>query len=99
MTLTKYCAPIRHTPLDEIDTQAVLKVLKPLWTRAPETASRLRGRIEALLNVARALGHIDDDKANPARLARELLSAAPSLRDRRLSLVPFFSEACDGAFG
>ena len=67
MTLTKYCAPIRNTPVDGIDTQAVLKVLTPLWNRAPETASRLRGRIEAVLNAARALGHIDDDKANPAR--------------------------------
>jgi integrase len=67
MTLTKYCAPIRNTSVDEIDTLAVLKVLTPLWTRAPETASRLRGRIEAVLNAARALGHIDADKANPAR--------------------------------
>ena len=45
----------------------MLAVLKPLWTKTPETASRLRGRIESVINAARALGHIPDDKANPAR--------------------------------
>ena len=43
MTLTKYCAPIRDTPVDQIDTQDVFRVLIPLWTETPETASRLRG--------------------------------------------------------
>jgi integrase len=67
MTLTRYCEPIRDTSVDAIDTEAVLSVLKPLWTRAPETASRLRGRIEAVLDAARARGHIDRNEANPAR--------------------------------
>jgi integrase len=67
MTLTRYCEPIRNTPVDAIDTEAVLSVLKPLWTRAPETGSRLRGRIEAILDAARALGHIARNEANPAR--------------------------------
>jgi integrase len=67
MTLTKYCAPIRSKPVDTIDTGAVLSVLKPLWKRAPETAARLRGRIETVLDAARARGFIDADKANPAR--------------------------------
>ena len=44
MTLTEYCAAIRDTPVDQVDAKAVLKVLKPLWTKTPETASRLRGR-------------------------------------------------------
>jgi hypothetical protein len=56
MTLTRYCAPIRARPVDAIDTEAVLTVLKPLWARAPETASRLRGRVEAVLDAARARG-------------------------------------------
>jgi integrase len=67
MTLTRYCEPIRETPVDAIDTEAVLSVLKPLWTRTPETASRLRGRIEAVLDAARARGHIARNEANPAR--------------------------------
>jgi hypothetical protein len=44
-TLTDYCRPIRALPVDRIGTANVLAVLEPLWTRAPETASRLRGRI------------------------------------------------------
>jgi integrase len=67
MTLTRYCEPIRNVPVDKIDTEAVLSVLKPLWTRAPETASRLRGRIEQVLDAARARGHIARNEANPAR--------------------------------
>jgi integrase len=66
-TLGKYCAAIRDIPVDEIKTADILAVLQPLWTRAPETGSRLRGRIEATLDMARALGHIDSDNANPAR--------------------------------
>lgn len=67
VALTRYCAPIRDMPVNEVSTKEVLQVLKPVWTRAPEIASRLRGRIEAVLDAARALGHIDPDRANPAR--------------------------------
>ena len=66
-TLTDYCAPIRAMPVDAVDTAAVLRVLKPLWTSVPETAARLRGRVETVLDSARALGHIDENRANPAR--------------------------------
>ena len=48
MTLTKYCAPIRDLPVDQIDAKAVLQVLEPKWRDAPETMSRLRGRIEVI---------------------------------------------------
>jgi integrase len=51
-------------PIDAIDTAAVLKVLKPIWSRAPETAARLRGRIESILNYAKA--HKLRDGENPA---------------------------------
>ena len=67
MTLTKYCASIRDMAVDRIDARAVLRVLEPQWTRAPETASRLRARIEAVLSAARTQGHIDPDRPNPAR--------------------------------
>ncbi len=67
MTLERYAAPLRSKPVDEIDTAAVLEALTPLWQRAPETASRLRGRIETVLDAARALGHIPQNEANPAR--------------------------------
>ena len=42
-------------------------VLQPIWQTTPETASRLRGRIETVLDAARAKGHIARNEANPAR--------------------------------
>ena len=44
-----------------------MAVLQPIWSERPETASRLRGRIEAVLDAARAKGHIPRSEANPAR--------------------------------
>jgi integrase len=67
MTLQRYCTPLRSRPVDEIDTTAVLEVLQPLWASVPETASRLRGRIETVLDAARARGLIGQHEANPAR--------------------------------
>jgi integrase len=67
MTLEVYAAPLRSRAVDEIDTAAVLAVLKPIWQTKPETASRLRGRIETVLDAARANGDIPEDRSNPAR--------------------------------
>jgi hypothetical protein len=39
-------------PVNAIDTEAVLSVVKPIWTKVQETASRLRGRIESVLDAA-----------------------------------------------
>ena len=66
-TLTTYAAPIRDMPVDQIDAKAVLRVLEPIWNDIPESASRLRGRIEVVLASAQVAGHIDPDKPNPAR--------------------------------
>ena len=65
MTLTEYCQPIRPIPIDAVTTEHVLSVLKPLWSKVPETASRLRGRIEKVLDAAKAKGHRSGE--NPAR--------------------------------
>jgi integrase len=65
MTLRDYAGPIRETKVDAIDTEAVLRVLKPVWKAKPETASRLRGRIERVLDAARAKGERQGE--NPAR--------------------------------
>ena len=56
MTLTVYAGPLRAKPVDEIETTDVLAVLRPIWQEKPETASRLRGRIERVLNAAKAKG-------------------------------------------
>lgn len=64
-TLTQYCEPIRSVPVDQVATDHVLGILKPIWTKIPETASRLRGRIEKVLDAARAKGLRTAE--NPAR--------------------------------
>jgi integrase len=64
MTLTKYAKPLRHRPINEIATPEILKVLEPLWKRVPETAERLRGRIENILHAAKAKGYRSGE--NPA---------------------------------
>jgi integrase len=63
-SLSVLAAPLRSRLVDEIDTAAVLAVLTPLWIDKPETASRLRGRIEAVLDAAKAQRHRSGD--NPA---------------------------------
>jgi integrase len=50
------CGPLRSKQVDAIEISDVLAVLKPLWVEKPETATRLRQRIEAVLNAAKARG-------------------------------------------
>jgi integrase len=65
-TLGTYAAPvIGALPVQAIDTALVLKVLEPIWTAKPETASRLRGRIENILDWAKVRGYREGE--NPAR--------------------------------
>lgn len=64
-TLKTYAASLRPIPIDAVSTEHVLDVLKPLWSTKQETASRLRGRIERVLDAARAKGNRTGD--NPAR--------------------------------
>jgi integrase len=64
MTLTSHAASLRSRPVNEITTDHVLAVLTPLEDR-PETASRLRGRIERVLDAAKARGYRTGE--NPAR--------------------------------
>ncbi len=64
-TLTTYAGSLRHKRLDQIDTHDVLAVLQPIWQAKPETASRVRGRIERVLDAAKAKGLRSGE--NPAR--------------------------------
>jgi integrase len=64
-TLETYAAPLRAEPVDTIATDNVLAVLKPIRTTKAETASRVRGRIEKVLDAAKAKGFRDGE--NPAR--------------------------------
>jgi hypothetical protein len=75
MTLTKYVGSLRPKPVNEIDTEDIVEVLKPLWLRIPETAQRLRGRIEAILDAAKATNLRTGE--NPARWKGNLKSLLP----------------------
>ena len=82
MTLTVYAEPLRAKPVDKIETADILAVLQPIWQTKPETASRVRGRIERVLNAAKAKGyrtgenpatwrgHLDNLLPKPSRLSR-----------------------------
>jgi integrase len=76
-TLVTYAAPVFGAlPVDAIDTGLVLKVLEPIWATKPETASRLRGRIEAILDWAAVRGFRRGD--NPARWRGHLDKLLPA---------------------
>ena len=78
MTLTKYAAPIRELPVESVGTEHVVAVLQPLWSRTPETAERLRGRIESVLDAAKAKGLRSGE--NPARWRGHLEQLLPKRR-------------------
>lgn len=67
---------LRAKRVDAVDTADVLSVLKPFWLAAPETASRLRGRIEALLSAAMG----DRTGPNPAQWRNRLDPLLPKTR-------------------
>jgi integrase len=75
MTLTVYAAPLRPKPVDKVETADVLAVLKPIWLEKPETASRVRGRIERVLNAAKAKGYRTGE--NPAAWRGHLENLLP----------------------
>jgi len=57
-TLTNYAYPIvGDLPVSTVDTTLILQVIEPVWTTKPETASRVRGRIESVLSWATARGY------------------------------------------
>ena len=72
-----YCLVLRKRPVDTITTDDVLAILKPIWLEKNETAARLRGRIEAVLDAAKAKGWREGD--NPARLRGHLDKLLPAV--------------------
>ncbi len=76
-TLKSYAYPIiGELPLQLIDTTLVMKVIEPLWSEKPETASRLRGRIESVLDWATVRGYRQGE--NPARWRGHLDQLLPA---------------------
>lgn len=88
-TLKTHALSLRTKPVDTITTDDVLLVLKPIWMVIPETASRVRGRIEKVLDAAKAKGfrngenparwrgHLDHLLPRPSKLARGHHAAMP----------------------
>jgi integrase len=76
MTLTVYCEKIRKRKVSKIGTDDVLQVLTPIWQEKRETASRLRGRIERVLDYAKVKGWRTGE--NPALWRGHLKGALPS---------------------
>lgn len=76
-TLETYAYPtLGEMPVDAITEHHVIAVLEPIWTEKSETASRLRGRIESILDWARVRGHREGE--NPARWKGHLDKVFPA---------------------
>jgi integrase len=75
MTLREYAKPLRSKPVDTIETGDVLKVLQPIWQTKPETAARVRGRIEKVLDSAKVKGFRSGE--NPAAWRGHLALVLP----------------------
>ena len=76
-TLSDHVHPVLgRLGVDEITTEHVLAVLKPIWVTKPETAIQVRGRIEQVLDYAKVLGHFSGE--NPARWRGHLDHLLPS---------------------
>jgi integrase len=77
-TIATYCAHMLAVPINEVNTQHVLTCLQPIWLAKPETAARVRGRIEKVLDAATSKGLRTGD--NPARWRGHLNTILPKRR-------------------
>ena len=69
-TITTYASPILPKSVNEVATADILALLQPIWLDKPETASRVRQRIERILDAATVKGYRSGD--NPARFRGNL---------------------------
>ena len=76
-TLARYVYPVLGAlPVQSIATEHVKRVLDPIWSRKPETANHVRGRIEAVLDYAKAMGLRSEE--NPARWRGHMENLLPA---------------------
>jgi integrase len=81
-SLKTYASPVLGAlPVRAITTPLVMRVIEPLWMTTSETASRTRGRIEAILDWAKVRGYRDGE--NPARLKGHLDHLLPDRKKVR----------------
>ena len=81
-TIKTHAKSLLPKPVDEITTGDVVAVLQPIWRSTPETASRLRGRIENILDAAKAAKHIASPWENPAHWRGTLNHLLPRRRKK-----------------
>ncbi len=80
-TLETYCGPVFGAlPVQSVDTALVCKVLEPVWNEKPETATRVRARMERVLDWATVRGYRDGD--NPARWRGHMDKLLPALKKK-----------------
>ena len=81
-TLETYCGSVfGKLPVSAVDTTLVLKAVQPIWSEKPETASRLRARIEKVLDWATVRGHRTGE--NPARWRGHLDKLLPAMKKKQ----------------
>jgi integrase len=84
-TLETCATPVfGNLPVDAVGVGHVIKVLEPLWSAKPETASRVRGRIELILDWAKVRGFRDGE--NPARWRGHLDKLLPKVAKAKRAL-------------
>jgi integrase len=92
VSLAKHASPVfGKLPVQEVDTALVIKALEKIWHSTPETASRTRQRVEAVLAWATVRGYRSGD--NPARWDNHLSKLLPSRRElqpgRHFAAMPY----------
>lgn len=76
-TLANYVYPvIGELPVADVATAHVLQILEPIWQDKPETASRIRGRMEVVMDAAKARGYREGE--NPARWRGHIAQILPA---------------------
>jgi hypothetical protein len=87
-TLAAYASPIfGKLPVSAVDSGLVLRALKAIWLTKPETASRLRGRIESVLDWARVHGYRGGE-TQPAGRVISTICCRPALRYVGSNIIP-----------
>ena len=89
-SISRYAKPILTLSVEEVDTDAIVALLKPIWLAKSETARRVRGRIERVLDAAKAKGLRSGE--NPARLRGHLdllLPRQPKKGQKHHAAMPF----------
>lgn len=87
---TLHAKAISQVSVDQIDTEAVLKVLKPIWTEKAESAGKLRDRLEQVLDAAAVKGYRTGE--NPARWKghlQHILPKRPKLTRGHMASMPY----------